>query len=174
MRDQRFDLTVDDYLRMATLKTAYYSGATPLACGAIIGRGSNEQVEALRAFGLNTGLAFQIQDDLLNLVGKKEARNKDFRSDITEGKRTLVAVHALAHSSHRDELVQILQSGATDQKVLSRAVEIFEEAGSIDFARDYSFKLTAQAKELLANVELDNHCKELFMSMADFFVERLS
>ena len=105
---------------------------------------------------------------------RKEARNKDFRSDITEGKRTLVAVHALAHSSHRDELVQILQSGATDQKVLSRAVEIFEEAGSIDFARDYSFKLTAQAKELLANVELDNHCKELFMSMADFFVERLS
>lgn len=174
VRDQRFDLTVDDYLRMATLKTAYYSGATPLACGAIIGRGSNEQVEALRAFGLNTGLAFQIQDDLLNLVGKKEARNKDFRSDITEGKRTLVAVHALAHSSHRDELVQILQSGATDPKVLSRAVEIFEEAGSIDFARGYSFKLTAQAKELLANIELDNHCKELFMSMADFFVERLS
>ena len=85
VRDQRFDLTVDDYLRMATLKTAYYSGATPLACGAIIGRGSSEQVEALRAFGLNTGLAFQIQDDLLNLVGKKEARNKDFRSDITEG-----------------------------------------------------------------------------------------
>lgn len=40
VRDQRFDLTVDDYLRMATLKTAYYSGATPLACGAIIGRGS--------------------------------------------------------------------------------------------------------------------------------------
>lgn len=66
--------------------------------------------------------------------------------------------------------------GSACQKcsALSRAVEIFEEAGSIDFARDYSFKLTAQAKELLANVELDNHCKELFMSMADFFVERLS
>ena len=174
VRDGRFDISVDDYLDMATHKTAFYSGATPLAAGAIIGGGNDEQIEALRAFGLHTGLAFQIQDDLLNLVGKKEARNKDFRSDITEGKRTLVAVHALAHSSHRDELVQILQSGATDPKVLSRAVEIFEEAGSIDFARDYSFKLTAQAKELLANIELDNHCKELFMSMADFFVERLS
>lgn len=174
VRDQRFDLTVDDYLRMATLKTAYYSGATPLACGAIVGGGSNEQVEALRAFGLNTGLAFQIQDDLLNLIGKKEASNKDFRTDITEGKRTLVAVHALAHSGKRDELVQILQSGTTDPEVLARAVDIFEQADSIDFAREYSFKLTAQAKDLLAGIELEPRCKELLYSMADFFVERLS
>ena len=85
---------------MATHKTAYYSGATPLAAGAIIGGGSEEQVEALRAFGLHTGLAFQIQDDLLNLVGTKEAANKDFRTDITEGKRTLVAVHALSAERH--------------------------------------------------------------------------
>lgn len=174
VRDQRFDLDIDDYLRMATLKTAYYSGATPLACGAIIGGGSDAQVEALRAFGLNTGLAFQIQDDLLNLVGKKEASNKDFRTDITEGKRTLVAVHALAHTAYRDELVRILQSGTTDPAQLARAVDIFEEAGSIDFAREYSFKLTADAKKTLGAIELDDHCKKLFMSMADFFVERLS
>ena len=75
VRDGRFDISVDDYLDMATHKTAYYSGATPLAAGAIIGGGSEEQVEALRAFGLHTGLAFQIQDDLLNLIGTKEAAN---------------------------------------------------------------------------------------------------
>ena len=71
VRDGRFDISVDDYLDMATHKTAYYSGATPLAAGAIIGGGSEEQIEALRAFGLHTGLAFQIQDDLLNLIGTK-------------------------------------------------------------------------------------------------------
>ena len=70
VRDGRFDISVDDYLDMATHKTAFYSGATPLAAGAIIGGGSDEQIEALRAFGLHTGLAFQIQDDLLNLVGR--------------------------------------------------------------------------------------------------------
>ncbi len=176
VRDDRFDLTTADYLTMATHKTAYYSGATPLACGAIIGGGTEEQIEALRAFGLKTGLAFQIQDDLLNLLGEKGAKPKDFRSDITEGKRTLVAVHAIEHASQEesDELVRILRAHEADPGVLARAVEIMEGAGSIAYARDYALGLTSEAKALLAPVELDAASKELFMSMADFFVERLS
>ena len=174
VRDGRFDLTVNDYLAMATLKTAYYSGATPLACGAIIGGGTEEQVETLRSFGLLTGLAFQIQDDLLNLVGKREAANKDFRSDITEGKRTLVAVHALASGVRHDELVALLQSGTTDTAELARAVEIFEEAGSIEFARNHALELIAQAKEQLAGIELEAGSRMLFIAMADFFVDRLN
>lgn len=62
-RDGRYDITPEDYLVMATHKTAHYSGAVPLAVGAMVGGGSEEQVEALRAYGLDTGLAFQIQDD---------------------------------------------------------------------------------------------------------------
>ncbi len=176
VRDGRFDLSVDDYLTMATHKTAFYSGAVPLACGAIIGGASEAQVEALRAFGLNTGLAFQIQDDLLNLVGKKEARNKDFRCDITEGKRTLVAVHALnyANTAHHDELKDILTSATDDPALLARAVQIMEETGSIAYAHAYSLELTEAAKAALETIELDEHCKELLLSMADFFVERLN
>ena len=174
VRDKRFDLTVADYLSMATHKTAYYSGASPLACGAIIGGGSEEQIAALRSFGMDTGLAFQIQDDLLNLVGEKEARNKDFRTDITEGKRTLVAVKALEDRGYRDELVDILESGSKDPEVLAHAVDIFEKTGAIDYARSYSFELTARAKKTLGAIDLDRHSKSLFMSMADFFVERLS
>lgn len=173
VRDDRFDLSVDDYLTMATLKTAYYSGATPLACGAIIGGGTEEQVEGLRAFGMDTGLAFQIQDDLLNLLGDKTSKNKDFRTDITEGKRTLVAVRALEDDRFRDELAAILRSGSSDPAVLDRAIEIFEVTGAIDFARDYSLELVARAKGRIAGLGLDKHCEELFLSMADFFVERL-
>ena len=159
---------------MATHKTAFYSGAVPLACGAIVGGGSEEQIEALRAFGMNTGLAFQIQDDLLNLIGEVESRNKDFRCDITEGKRTLVAVHALAAPETHDELVSLLSAGTSDVADLDRAVQIFEEAGSIDYARSYALELTAKAKAALATVELDAHCKELLLEMADFFVDRLN
>jgi geranylgeranyl diphosphate synthase, type I len=176
VRDGRFDLNIEDYLVMATHKTAFYSGAVPLACGAIIGGGSEEQIEALRSFGLNTGLAFQIQDDLLNLVGKKEAANKDFRSDITEGKRTLVAVHALnyAGTAEHDELMGILTSGTEDADLLARAVEIMQNNGSIAFARSYAMELTEAAKAALESIELDEHCRELLLSMADFFVERLN
>lgn len=174
VRDGRFDISVDDYLDMATHKTAYYSGATPLATGAIIGGGSEEQIEALRAFGLHTGLAFQIQDDLLNLIGTKEAANKDFRTDITEGKRTLVAVHALSDERYHDEIEAILSSGTEDPAQLARAVEIFQETGSIDYAHAYALDLTAKAKAAIEDVSLDPHARELFLSMADFFVERLN
>ena len=80
-RDGRYDITPEDYLVMATHKTAHYSGAVPLAVGAIIGGGSETEIEALRNYGLDTGLAFQIQDDLLNLVGTEESTKKDFRND---------------------------------------------------------------------------------------------
>ena len=69
-RDARYDITPEDYLIMATHKTAHYSGAVPLAIGAIVGGGTEAQIEGLRNFGLDTGLAFQIQDDLLNLIGE--------------------------------------------------------------------------------------------------------
>lgn len=172
VRDGRFDLTVDDYLRMATLKTAHYSGAVPLAAGAIIGGGSTEQVEALRSFGLDTGLAFQIQDDLINLVGNDTA--KDFRTDITEGKRTLVAVHALADPAAHDEVEAILRSGTSDPAQLARCVELFEQSGSITYAHGVAEQLITRAKETLAGIELDEGCRALFLDMADFFLDRAS
>ena len=111
-RDGRYDITPEDYLVMATCKTAHYSGAVPLAIGAIIGGGTETQIEGLRNYGLDTGLAFQIQDDLLNLVGKSESTKKGFRDDITEGKRTLVVVHALQNLNEKDRarLIELLSS----------------------------------------------------------------
>jgi geranylgeranyl diphosphate synthase type I len=101
----------------------------PLAIGAIIGGGTESEIEALRKYGLDTGLAFQIQDDLLNLIGNEEATKKDFRSDITEGKRTLVVVHALQNSPKRDRLIEILSSKEHDPRVLAEAVGIMHEFG---------------------------------------------
>ena len=172
-RDGRFDLDVEDYLQMAERKTAYYSGGTPLAVGAIIGGGSEEQIEALRAYGMASGLAFQIQDDLLNLTGNKDLLGKDYRSDITEGKRTLIAVHALQHSSHKSELTAILASHTTAPTMLSGAVEIMEDAGSLEFARDYATGLVAAAKADVVDKLDDNEYTKLLMQMASFFIERM-
>lgn len=173
-RDGRYDLSVDDYVRMATRKTAYYSGGIPLAVGAIIGGGTDEQVEALRHFGMLTGLAFQIQDDLINLVGDEESAGKDFRSDITEGKRTMISVHALrnAPAADADELREILDAGTEDRALLARAVRIMEDAGSIDYARVYARDLIAEAKDAISCIA-DTDCKDTLLSMADFFVDRV-
>ncbi|MCL2632432.1 MAG: polyprenyl synthetase family protein [Coriobacteriia bacterium] len=173
-RDERFDITIEDYLLMATHKTAFYSGGTPLAVGAIVGGASDEQVEALRAFGIATGLAFQIQDDLLNLIGEPSTTKKDFRNDITEGKRTMMVVHAILSSPDAAELVTILKAKTDNLDQLARAVEIMQDSGSLDFARNHARAIVSQAKaELSANLPTGKHL-DLLLSMADYFIERMN
>ena len=174
-RDGRYDITPEDYLIMATHKTAHYSGAVPLAIGAIVGGGTESQIEALRNYGLDTGLAFQIQDDLLNLVGATESTKKGFRDDITEGKRTLVVVHALQNleAADRDRLIAILSSKTKDPEVLAEAVDIMQRSGSIDYARAYAENLTSIAKNRLMDMVEPSPSRDLLLSMADWFVNRL-
>ena len=175
-RDGRYDITPEDYLIMATCKTAHYSGAVPLAIGAIVGGGTETQIEGLRNYGLDTGLAFQIQDDLLNLIGKTESTKKGFRDDITEGKRTLVVVHALSHLDgvKRERLVELLSSHTKVEADLDEAVQIMEEAGSIDYARNYAENLTSIAKNRLIDMIAPSPSRDMLISMADWFVSRLS
>ena len=172
-RDERYDITPEDYLVMATHKTAHYSGAVPLAVGAIVGGGSEAEIEGLRAYGLDTGLAFQIQDDLLNIEGDPAVVGKDFCSDITEGKRTLMVVHALQNSADRGRLVDILSAKTTDADTLREAVAIMRASGSIDYARAYAEDLTNIAKDRLVGLIGPSPARCLLFSMADYFVNRL-
>ena len=174
VRDGRWDISVEDYLYMASHKTAYYSAAVPLVTGALCGGGTPDQLRALDEFGMRAGLAFQLQDDLLNLVGDAEAQGKDFRSDITEGKRTLLMVWALAHLGdlQRDELLHILGRKTTDAAELARAVELIDASGAVDYVRGYARELVADAKAHLVGARLEEVPRDVLLSMADFFVER--
>lgn len=174
VRDGRWDVGEEGYLHMARRKTAYYSAATPLAMGAIAGGGTDTQVEALRAFGMDAGLAFQLQDDLLNLVGDAAAQGKDFRSDVTEGKRTLAAVCALGQLEGKDraELQGILASGTTDASLLGQAVDLMDRSGALDHVRRLAHDLADGAKGRLDGAGLDGRARAVLDSMADFFVER--
>ena len=178
VRDARWDVTSDDYLYMVTSKPAWYSSAIPLLGGAFVGGGSVEAARGLLAVGLSAGVAFQLQDDLLNLVGDAEAQGKDLRSDITEGKRTLAVVWALEHLGEKDraELVGILDSRATDAGTLARAVELIELGGGIERCRALARELADDAKRRASELA-DGGCisveaRDLLSSMADFFVER--
>jgi geranylgeranyl diphosphate synthase type I len=118
------------------------------------------------------GLAFQIQDDVLNLVGTRESTKKDFRSDLAEGKRTLVAVHALQHSPERARLLTLLSDRTGDPAVLDEMVAIMERAGSIAFAKTYAADLIVSAKEHLVRALPPGKGRDMLASMADFFVKR--
>lgn len=177
-RDARWDVTSDDYFYMIEGKTAWYSAASPLYVGALCAGAPDEAARGLIEVGRAAGLAFQLQDDLLNLVGDADAQGKDFRSDVTEGKRTLAVVWALEHLpvDDRGALVRLLESGTTDASDLAHAVELIEAGGGIDAcrqsARRYAEGAQAAARRLLDEGIISREARDLLCSMADFFVER--
>ncbi len=180
VRDARWDVTSEDYLYMVTSKTSWYSAAVPLYVGALVGGGSEEAARGLLEVGLTAGVAFQLADDLLNLVGDAEAQGKDFRSDITEGKRTLAVVWALEHLDDvgREELVALLGSSTTDAAELAQAVELIDRGGGIEHCRTLAGQMAERAKEGARELAEAGHitveARDLLLSMSDFFVERAS
>lgn len=180
VRDGRWDVTPDDYAYMVTSKTAWYTVASPLVLGALAAGGSPAAADGLRSLGLAAGVAFQVQDDLLNLVGDAAAQGKDFRSDITEGKRTLAVVWALAHlgAVEREELIGLLGSHVTGAAEKDRAVELIERGGGIERCRELAQERARAAQdaadELARDGRITVEARDLLRAMADFFVERAS
>lgn len=177
-KDKRFDILEQDYLTMAQKKTAFYSAAIPCVLGAICADATDAVVDNMREFGKRVGLAFQIQDDILNLIDLGDgsfAKNKDFRSDITEGKRTLLVVKALELSSKNDadNLREILLSETSDKDKLDCAVEIIEKSGSLEYANSYAQKLSDNAKKYLSDLP-ESSWKALLLDMATWTCKRVN
>ena len=84
-----------------------------------------------------------------------------------------MVVHALQNSDHRERLVEILSAKETDPAVLAEAVDIMRESGSLDYARNYAENLTSIAKNRLSDMIPESSSRELLLSMADYFVNRL-
>ena len=114
VNDNTAALTDDDYVAMCTKKTCWYSFITPLRAGLIVGWpvGRFDEIgpaiTAITRFGAAIGIAFQVQDDLLNLRGEHGAYGKEIGGDLYEGKRTLMLNHVLRTSPRAAELLEIL------------------------------------------------------------------
>ena len=95
-REGRIDLTPDDYLDMIIQKTCWYTTLLPLRVGALIGARNLIDLEPMLRFGFFLGAAFQIRDDILNLIGSEVAYGKELLGDLREGKQTLMLIHLVA------------------------------------------------------------------------------
>lgn len=158
-RDGRFDITVEDYLAMARGKSACYSCSFPLTIGCIIGGGSDNQRAVLSGIGDLCGIAFQIEDDLSNLLDG-DSTGKDALSDITEGKRTLIVAYALQHSSHAEELAQILGARTTDSRLTARALQIMKSCGALEYSAYESARMCREARGLLVETFARNEARD--------------
>jgi geranylgeranyl diphosphate synthase type II len=108
--DNSIDLDDSDYLTMILKKTCWYTTIYPCRVGALIGTRDRVPLDPLLRFGFFLGAAFQIQDDLLNLVGNHARYGKEMAGDLLEGKRTLMLIHLCqrATASERARLRTLL------------------------------------------------------------------
>ena len=100
-RDNVIELEVADYLEMVLKKTCWLATIHPSRVGALIGTRGAIDLEPFIRFGFFIGAAFQIQDDLLNLIGDERSYGKEIDGDIWEGKRSLMLMHLLHEASQR-------------------------------------------------------------------------
>ena len=145
------DLRPADYLELIMHKTCWYTTIYPLRVGAIVGSGGTADLAPMVRFGFHFGAAFQIRDDLLNLVGDEHTYGKEILGDIYEGKRTLTLVHLMATARGADrDLVRdyLRRSRAERSEELVRTIrELMDDYGSIAFTSEYAEGILLVAEE---------------------------
>jgi glycerophosphoryl diester phosphodiesterase len=123
-------LAESDYLELVLKKTCWLAAIHPLRVGALLALGQAADLDRFVCFGFFLGAAFQIQDDVLNLIGDHEKYGKELGGDLWEGKRTLILIELLKSCSpeERDELmvyggdkpVDELRRALSGMKLMSR------------------------------------------------------
>jgi geranylgeranyl diphosphate synthase type II len=147
-RDNRTDVTEEDYLQMVLQKTCWLGAIYPLRVGCLIGARGRMPLDPLIRLGFFYGAAFQIQDDLLNLEAGP-AYGKEINEDLVEGKRTLMIIHARRHGTadERRELTEFLAwpREARSTAAVARIRAVIERSGAIDHARTVAAGLAGAA-----------------------------
>lgn len=172
-KGKKYGITEKEYLQMCAYKTGTLARLSA-KMGGILGEGTEEQIEALGRFSETIGVAFQIQDDILNLVGEEMAKAKGVGEDIHEGKRTIMVLHALDHSSEKDKkrLLEILNAHPSDEKTIREAIAIIEKNGSIEYARGKAKELVEASWKKVDKVLPASHAKEILEAFAHYLINR--
>ncbi len=164
--EHRDDVTKEEYLEMVEKKTSVLYAAAAKA-GAILGGASDEVANSLYDFGRLIGVGFQIYDDVLDLITPEDVLGKVRGSDLMEGKKTLIAMHAINNGVD----LKIFGKGNAGKIEIEEAVKVLEESESIDYAQELAFSYIQQGKEKLS-VLPDSDSKSALLEIADYMIER--
>jgi geranylgeranyl diphosphate synthase type II len=152
--EQRDNVTMPHYLGMILRKTARLL-AVCTEMGALVAAATARQVKLFRQFGEHLGMAFQIQDDLLDITVSQDILGKDFGSDVKRRKRTFLYVHVMADGAaqHRDRLKKCFQKSPVTQADILAVQRIFYDAGAVAAAETAIHDHLQKARHCLAQLE---------------------
>ena len=167
----RTDVQLDEYLHMIKLKTSVLL-ACALQMGAIIGGAGQRNQELIYSFGLQLGLAFQVQDDYLDAFGDPEKFGKQVGGDILANKKTFLLIHALQTASPADKqtLLSLLQSSPPDK--VAQVLTIYRNCGVDQWALSLKQQFLDKAFDNLEQIAVLSARKEPLRELAAYLIQR--
>ncbi len=172
--EQRVDVTIEDYLHMIELKTAVLLGGS-LEMGAIAARAKEKDVTNLSEFGRYIGIAFQLQDDILDTFGDAEKFGKRIGGDIVQNKKTFLILKALEEGTEQQtkRLRELFSEMPADEEAkIEEVTQIFREIGIPEMAATERDTFRDKAFGHLEDVQVTDEEKGLLHEMTDLVISR--
>jgi geranylgeranyl diphosphate synthase type II len=148
-KDNVCKLDDEDYFKMILKKTCWYTCIYPVRIGALIATNGKIDASQFNRFGYYMGISFQVQDDILNLVGDEKKYGKELKGDIVEGKRTLMLIHLLNHCTKSEfkKVEAYLENSDVPEKneMAEWVYQLMLRYGSIDHARSIAKNMAGAA-----------------------------
>lgn len=172
VHSDNLEIDEKEYLEVITRKTAVLISA---ACqiGALFGGGGPAEEEALRVYGHNLGISFQLTDDALDYTGNANELGKPVGNDIQEGKATLPFICALrnARPAEKKRLREIFSSDEIPPEIFAEVKDVVARSGGIEYTQCLAAEHVAKAKEAL-RIFPDHPSKEILLDIADYVICR--
>ena len=168
------NIAEDDYMQMCAYKTGTLARMSA-RLAAVLAGASTELVEKLGRYAESIGVAFQMQDDILDLTGKEFAEKKGgLGQDITEGKRTLIVISTLkkANSSDRQRLIEILNMHTSDQRLKNEAIRLMQKYGALQHVKETASEIVQESWEAVERLLPSSEAKEKLKAFAEFLIKR--
>ena len=166
------DVTINEYEKMIGKKTA---AMVEMCCkiGALLGGGNKKEINNLANFGRSIGIAFQIQDDLLDITGNENEFGKFVGGDLVEGKKTFLFIKALekAKGKNLQELKKVVRNKGIKPDQIQFYKNLYTKLGVLDDAKKEIKKHTDKALNSIKNIKRKED-REIFGWLADSLIKR--
>ncbi len=170
--ENRGDVTIKEYTTMIRKKT---SALIEMCCsiGAKIGGGDKAEVKALEIYGRNLGLAFQLKDDLLDIMGDVKDFGKNVGGDLVEGKKTFLFLKALEVAEGKDkvELQKVVENNGIRKNQINKYKKIYEKLNILEITEKEISRYTNLALKALIKLK-DSDAKENLKWLAYSLIDR--
>lgn len=167
-----YDVSLNDYMLMISKKTGkLFSVAAEI--GALIGGGTEREIRLLRSYATHIGRAFQIQDDLLDIIADEKEFGKPIGGDIIEGKKTFLLIQAYEKTTGKDKRLirSVITRKGTNRNNIAKVKEIYERYGILDLAKQ-SIDRDIQKANLYTRKLRDTPARDMLFWFSDMVLNR--